>query len=108
MCHCESGSANDKPVAGRYCEHVATSLCVEQGEIGDALSFCTNGGTCIENVLINEQHAGCYCKEGWTGRFCDEKIRKGGSSVSSAESSQFKKLLLWNVALLSFVVKALL
>lgn len=55
--------------AGPYCEHQATSYCSSSSS-PTFHAFCTNGGECKRMVTKNEEHAGCKCRKGYEGDFC--------------------------------------
>lgn len=73
MCDCLAArdSNNNKLIqfAGPYCEHQATSYC-EAGSELSAHAFCVNGGECKREVGRTEEHAGCKCRRGYEGDYC--------------------------------------
>lgn len=57
-CDCSVGSVDDTPVAGKYCQHKATSLCTPDGKPGtgkNKSAFCVNNGKCIKLVGVDEE-----------------------------------------------------
>ena len=69
MCDCSAIDTDVIKYAGIYCEHAATSYC-QKGSDKSAHAFCTNGGECKFKVDRKESHAGCKCKPGYTGNYC--------------------------------------
>lgn len=66
-CDCDAAADPDSVYAGLSCEHIATEYCNWEGRISQK-SFCTNGGTCIQNVeAIEGKHLGCICTDKYTG-----------------------------------------
>lgn len=76
--HCDCTKAyGQSEYAGEQCEHSITVVC-ERDRDKDVypLAFCTNGGTCVDNVNPGEPHPGCVCKnEDFWGSHC--QYRKG-------------------------------
>jgi len=66
-CDCQE-SVFEARYEGLYCEHKADVFCVRKGIHQHA--FCTNGGTCIEYVGIDEAHVGCDCPSQYEGTYC--------------------------------------
>jgi len=70
VCDCDESNINGAQVfAGLYCSHKATVYCTLNGP--DAISttsFCTNDGTCKGNVGKNQDHLGCDCPRGYSGK----------------------------------------
>mmetsp|Transcript_34803 Transcript_34803/g.41977 ORF Transcript_34803/g.41977 Transcript_34803/m.41977 type:complete len:243 (-) Transcript_34803:218-946(-) len=56
--------------AGPSCEHAATSYC-EYGVTISAISFCTNGGECRDQIVEGQKHPGCDCVDGYEGPHCE-------------------------------------
>ena len=54
---CECGRSKTHgglAVAGKYCEHLATTFCVE-GDLTGLNSFCTNEGKCISKISKGQE-----------------------------------------------------
>jgi EGF-like domain len=67
MCDCEASTDPDSVYAGLSCEHVATVYCNFENRLSPT-SFCTNGGTCVENSAAQgDKHFGCICTDAYTG-----------------------------------------
>jgi EGF-like domain len=66
-CDCDASTDPNSVYAGLSCEHVATEYCNFEDRLSQT-SFCTNGGTCVQNVDTHEgQHLGCICTDAYTG-----------------------------------------
>ena len=55
---CDCSTADSTPVAGKYCQHEATSLCTLDGQVGtgkNKFAFCVNNGKCVKLVGENEE-----------------------------------------------------
>jgi len=69
--HCDCSVAYGvSAFAGRECEHAATQVCEYSSSSLKKVSFCTNGGQCLEFVLQGEAHAGCDCPVEFVGSHC--------------------------------------
>jgi hypothetical protein len=56
-CNCTTATVNESPVTGTACQHESSSICtVGFKEVGQILSFCANGGTCISHVNPGERY----------------------------------------------------
>lgn len=66
-CDCQE-SVFEARYEGLYCEHKADVFCVRKGIHQHA--FCTNGGTCVEYVGVDEAHVGCDCPSQYEGTYC--------------------------------------
>jgi hypothetical protein len=73
---------------GLSCEHQATVYCNDDNAVSRT-SFCTNGGTCRENVTPESAHIDCICLGNYKGSHCqftiNQKVpsRLGGEEISS-------------------------
>lgn len=76
VCDCKT-IPGIKSYAGIQCEHEASDYCAF-GSVSAKSSFCANGGECKMKNGPNQDgsvtHAGCHCREGFTGSFCEYKI----------------------------------
>ena len=67
-CDCdESNLGGAKVFSGLYCQHEATVYYTMTGELSRT-SFCTNNGICRGTVTDKQEHLGCDCPEGYTGK----------------------------------------
>lgn len=65
-CDCSTAYTDNDIFAGTQCEYKQTSFCSEPGASLESANFCTNGGTCKENIL-----SGCDCHDAFTGFRCE-------------------------------------
>mmetsp|Transcript_28019 Transcript_28019/g.39388 ORF Transcript_28019/g.39388 Transcript_28019/m.39388 type:complete len:310 (-) Transcript_28019:207-1136(-) len=73
---------------GLSCEHKATVYCNDENAVSRT-SFCTNGGTCKENVTPESAHIDCICTDNYKGSHCqftvNQKVpsRAGGDALNA-------------------------
>jgi hypothetical protein len=65
-CDCSSAVTGSDFFTGTQCEYKQTSFCSQPGVFVASADFCTNGGTCRENIL-----SGCDCPYAFTGFRCE-------------------------------------
>jgi hypothetical protein len=71
-CDCNTAVTKDTSYAGNSCQHPATTYCTEQPDGSlEGTIFCTNQGSCGDNVL-----QGCDCPAGWNGFRCEYRIEE--------------------------------
>jgi hypothetical protein len=71
-CDCNTAFTKDTSFAGDSCQHPATTFCTKQPDGSlEGTIFCTNGGSCGDNV-----HTGCDCPAGWNGFRCEYRIEE--------------------------------
>ena len=69
-CDCNAAVTEDTIFAGDSCQYPATTFCTTQPDGSlEGTIFCTNDGSCGENV-----HQGCDCTAGWNGFRCEYRI----------------------------------
>lgn len=70
VCDCSEAMLDGATIfSGLYCQHEATVFCTLTGKVSTT-SFCTNNGICRGNVDEKDEHLGCDCPKGYTGKHC--------------------------------------
>eukprot|EP00543_Licmophora_paradoxa_P000281 CAMPEP_0202455188 /NCGR_PEP_ID=MMETSP1360-20130828/12780_1 /ASSEMBLY_ACC=CAM_ASM_000848 /TAXON_ID=515479 /ORGANISM="Licmophora paradoxa, Strain CCMP2313" /LENGTH=602 /DNA_ID=CAMNT_0049074709 /DNA_START=80 /DNA_END=1888 /DNA_ORIENTATION=+ len=74
-CDCDNGFDAFEKLAGRFCEHKATTICTRSGNAAletENFAFCVNNGKCKDIIDENgKQYPGCECPDSFSGPHCE-------------------------------------
>jgi hypothetical protein len=84
----QNTGATDTKFEGDMCQYGSTSFCAASlvGNHAPDYQFCTNHGECVRLVSGEEEHPGCFCKDGWSGDHCE--IRGDPFATQSSKTTQ--------------------